>query len=270
VLGIGASVLALLVGMVVSVVGSIVLFHGFTVSRVGSDLHRSYGLLTRRSSTLPLRRIQVLKIEEKPLRRVFRLATLRADTAGGTTDQGRESKSGRDVLLPIVPREDAESLLPEFLPDLDPAGGSWTPVSRRAIYRGTLKGSLACLGLTGVNLFFDPTWHSLWPILLIVPVYFLNLQSYRHLGYWMSDRYLRTRRGWLSRAGHVIPVRNVQSIVIRQTPFDRRHRVGTLQVDSAGQVFTGGGPEVSNIPWKDLQRLAWTVARQASVTRYRW
>ena len=74
--------LLMAVGMAFSVVGSVLLFYGFTLSRSGEDIHRSFGLLTRRTSSLPRRRIQLLKIEEKLLRRCVGLATIRADTAG--------------------------------------------------------------------------------------------------------------------------------------------------------------------------------------------
>ncbi|MEK7832734.1 MAG: PH domain-containing protein [Acidobacteriota bacterium] len=50
----------LLIGITLSIIGTIVLFYGFKLSRRGDDLQRRYGLLTRRSSSLPRRRIQVL------------------------------------------------------------------------------------------------------------------------------------------------------------------------------------------------------------------
>jgi len=77
------------------------------------------------------------------------------------------------------------------------------------------------------------------------------------------------RSGWLSRATHIVPIRNVQSIVVRQTPFDRRHKVSTLVVDSAGQTNTGGGPRIRNVPTADVLNVARTLAHRAASTRYR-
>ena len=42
-----------LLGLVLSVIGTVAMFYGFTLSLAGEDLHRAYGLLTRRSSSLP-------------------------------------------------------------------------------------------------------------------------------------------------------------------------------------------------------------------------
>ena len=79
----------------------------------------------------------------------------------------------------------------------------------------------------------------------------------------------RTRRGWLSRWTHVVPVRNVQAIVLTQNPLDRRHGVARLQVDTAGQG-AGSGPHVANVPWDQAVALASELAHQASQQRYRW
>jgi putative membrane protein len=255
--------------VVFSIIGSIFVFFGFTLSRSGEDLHRAYGLLTRRSSSLPRRRIQVLRIEETLLRRWFRLATLRADTAGSQATR-EEGKGGRDVLLPLVRRSEVDGLLPVFFPDLERADDGWQLVSRRAIYRGTVKGILVLLVLTGSLFALQHRWLNLWPLALLPAVYPLNVVSYRRLGYLLGERYFRTRRGWLSRTTHVVPIRNVQSIVIRQTPLDRRHGVGTLMVDTAGQAYTGEGPSIHNIPWGDARALARTLAHRAAATRYRW
>jgi putative membrane protein len=259
-----------LVGLIFSVTGAVVMFYGFTLSRKGEDLHRTYGLLTRRSSSLPRRRIQVLKVEESLLRRLLRLATLRADTAGSPAGHGREGAGGRDVLLPVVPRAEVPALLPSFFPDLETGPVEWQRVSRRAIRRGTLKGAVAFLAVGCFSFGLQNDWRALWPWLFIPLVYLANLMSFRHLGYWLGEKYFRTRRGWLRRATHIVPIRNAQAILLRQTPFDRRLGVVTLTVDTAGQAYTGGGPKVHNVPVDEALALARTLAQRAAATRYRW
>jgi putative membrane protein len=260
----------ILLGMLLSAAGSVILFHGFTLSRRGEDLHRAYGLFTRRSSSLPRRRIQLLKIDETWLRRLFGLAAVRADTAGGPPANEQESKDGRDVLLPIARREELDGLLSVFLPGVESDSPEWRRVSRRAIRRGTLKGSLVCGLFALAVLLFERDWYGLWPLLFIPLVYVLNRISYRHLGYALGAGHFRTRRGWLSRATHIVPIRNAQTVVIRQTPLDRRHGVVTLLVDTAGQAHTGGGPQIRNVPVAEAEAVARTLAHRAAQTRYRW
>lgn len=265
---VAGAVAAILVGMIFSIVGSVLMFYGFTLARRGEDIHRSYGLFTRRSSSLPRRRIQVLKIEETILRRLFRLATLRVDTAGAKGHENEQQTGGRDMLLPIVPKGAVEGLLPNCFPDLEEVA-DWRKVSRRAIRRGTAKGTFACLLFATALYIVQREWLALWPLAFIPVVYGLNVLSYRHLGYVHGERYFRTRRGWLRRSTHIVPIRNAQVIVVRQTPFDRRLKVASVLVDTAGKAHTGGSPRIENVQQEEAVELARALAKQAAEMRFR-
>lgn len=265
-----AGILAVaLIGIIFSVVGSIVLFFGFTFSRRGDDLQRRYGLLTRRSSSLPRRRIQVLEIEEKALRRLFGWATLRADTSGRGREDSDDNK-GRDVLLPILPVRDVDELLPGIFPDVSFAETDWQRVSSRAVLRETVETAVVCLVIAAALFFWSGSWWALLPLVLVPLAYWLFGFSYRQLGYALSNAYLRTRRGWLGRSTHIVPIHKIQAIEVRQTPFDRWWGMATLTVDTAGQAFTGGGPQINNLPVLEARELAAVLAQRASVTRYKW
>ena len=271
-----AALAVLLLSIVFSVGGSILLFHGFTLLRRGEDLYRSYGLLTRRASSLPRRRLQVVQITEPWLRRLFGLAAVRADTAARKSGGEAEKRGGRDVLLPLVRRKELAELIPVFLPDAGPEPERWERVARCAIRRATLKGMIVCLFLVLALLlgpFREAVWpgglHAFWPLALVPVLYWINRRNYAHLGYADGGTAFRTRRGWLSRATHIVPVRNLQVVVLRQTPFDRRHGVWTLKLDTAGQAFTGGGPMLRNVPDAEAHRLAGALADRAARTQYR-
>jgi putative membrane protein len=264
-----ALALVFVFSMILSVVGTIVLFYGFTLSRRGEDLQRFYGLFTRRSISLPRRRIQVLEIEEGFLRRLAGLATLRADSAGSRERESGEKRVGRDMLLPVVRRAEVEGLLTIFFPDLDRTAG-WNRVSRKAITRGAFKGGLFCVLLTAALFAAQQSAIALWPLALLPLVYAVNVMRYYNLGYSLGDRYFSTRRGWLSRSTHIVPVRNTQAVVVHQSPFDKRLGLATLIVDTAGQAYTGGGPLISNLPLEEANAIARTLALRAATTRYKW
>ncbi|MBW3623641.1 MAG: PH domain-containing protein [Armatimonadetes bacterium] len=259
----------LLISLFLSIMGAVFLFYGFTLSLNGEDLHRLYGLLTRRSSSLPRQRIQILEVEEGPLRQLFGLATLRADIAGGAKVTGM-AETGRDVLLPVARRNEVEPLLPVFFPDMDADPPEWRRVSKRAILRGTMRGGTFCILVTFWTLWLQKGWVGLWPMAFVPFIYFLNVQAYRRLGYALGPRFFRSRRGLLGRSTHVVPIRNIQSVALHQSVFEYRMGLATLVLDTAGQAFTGGGPRISNLPIEEAEVLARTLAKCASETRYRW
>lgn len=252
-----------IVGLVVSLFGSVVKFFNYTLTRQGDELHRSYGLLTRRSSSLPRQRLQVLKIEEGMLRRWAGLATLRADISGSKKDDSDDNK-GRDVLLPIVWREELDALLGVFFPTLAQDGGEWKKVSPLAIRRETKAGLFLLLIITVVISLTLKSWWGLSLLLLAPAVYWLNVKSYQQFGYALGHQYFRTRAGVLRRATHIVPIAKSQVIVVRQSPFDRRWKLATLQVDTAGQSYTGGSPRISHLPLEEARQVARTLAHEAS------
>jgi putative membrane protein len=269
-LAIVGALVVILIGVIFSTVLAIIRFYGFTLSLSGEDLHRRYGLLTRRSSSLPRRRIQVLKIEEKLFRRLFGLATLRADTSGSQRDN-EDDDSGRDVLLPITRRRAVDPLITIFFPDFDASrteGVEWRRGSRLAIRRDVIKGSLVCAFIAAI--LFVATWRitALWPLALLPVVYIVSVANYRNIGYALSERYFCARRGWAGRSTHIVPINKVQAVEVSQSPFDRRLGLATLSVDTAGQAYTGGGPQISNLPLEDARALASALAHRASATRY--
>src|SRR5215475_2172235 len=266
----------ILIGMIFSTAVAIIRFYGFTLSLSGEDLHRRYGLLTRRSSSLPRRRIQVLKIEEKLFRRLFGLATLCVDSSGDHRDR-EDDDSGRDVLLPITRRGAVDPLLTIIFPDFDagPTGGAegaggveWRRVSRLAVRRGAIKGAVICASAAAI--LFGAGWGiaALWPLALSPLVYFISVANYRNLGYTLSGRYFCARRGWAGRSTHVVPIDKIQAVEVRQSPLDRRLGLATLSVDTAGQAYTGGGPQINNLPIDEAREIAGALAHRASATRY--
>ena len=278
-----AAVIAVGAAAVFSVAGSLLLYHGFRLGRDGEDLHRSYGLLTHRASRLPRRRIQILKVEEDFFRRLLGLATLRADTAGGraASAEGAEgSGTGRDVVVPVIPRRAVADVLPHVFPDIDPEPQVWRAaraIRREAVpgvYAGLILSAVLSCGLWQLRRFvpelpLSPWWGAL-PLALIPVSVVTSLLSYRHLGYSLGERFFRVRRGPLRREEYIVPVRNVQTVILRRTPFDRRLKLARLQVDTAGQTYTGGGPQIEHLPADEAAALARTLAHRAETQRYHW
>ncbi|MCI0664691.1 MAG: PH domain-containing protein [Acidobacteria bacterium] len=259
----------LVIGLLFSILGSILLFYGFTFSRRGEDLHRAYGLFTQRASSLPRHRIQVLKIEEKMMRRLVGLATLRADTSGRSREN-EDDKEGRDVLIPIIKRGAVDQLMPVIFPDFISDQAEWKRVSKLAIRSGVIKGGMLCLLVTAALFVYQREFIALWPLLFLPIIYLINVLRYRSLGYAMGDRYFRTRQGWLGRSTQIVPINKIQAVEVSQTPIDRRLHLATISVDTAGQAFTGGGPQVSHLPIAEARTIAATLAHKASTTDYKW
>jgi putative membrane protein len=229
-------VLAAAVWLGLAAASSVVTDFGFTLARVGDDVVVRRGLLERREAVLPLARLQVVRIEESLLRRAFRLASIRLQSAGRVA---RDDQTASRLAIPVLPRSDVNRLLGELLPGAAPVPGLLVPppaARRRAVVRALLQGMLP---VAAVALALLPvTRLALLAVLAVVPLAVAGgLAAYRSLGHAGRDGFLYARRGALIRVTTVVPTIKAQSGRVRSSPFQRRAGLATLQVDIAG-----GGP----------------------------
>ena len=91
----------LIVVRIASMAWAVVRLYGFRVTEVGDDLRIEYGLLTRFTATIPVRRIQSVTITEGPLYRLADRVSVRVETAGGRAGQD-SAASVREWLAPLL------------------------------------------------------------------------------------------------------------------------------------------------------------------------
>ncbi|HEY4553898.1 MAG TPA: PH domain-containing protein, partial [Bacillaceae bacterium] len=112
---VAAIVLAgLIIAWLISVVIAFFKYNDFTVRLIGNDLVVTRGLLEKRTTTIPLHRIQAVNMKESPLRQPFGYASVYLISAGGGAF---EEGSSFIELLPVVKRRDVGQILRNFLTD---------------------------------------------------------------------------------------------------------------------------------------------------------
>lgn len=268
-----AGVAALLVLVrLVSMGWALVRLYGFRLTLEGEDLRTEYGLFTRVTATIPLRRIQTVTVHEGPFHRLFGRASVRVQTAGGGGEWGEEDKekTQREWLAPILHRDALPSLLREVLPGLDLAAVEWRPVHPRA-FRRELKSSMIFSSLFALPFVALLKWWDLGLLALLLVWAAIGARLYvKHLGWATTDRAVLLRTGWAWRKVSVAPFVKIQAVTIHESPFDRRAAMARVRVDTAGG---GEGAQRVDIPYlsretaRDLYDLLTT---QAAQTAFRW
>ncbi len=229
VLAFAAFVLAI---RVLSMGWSLIRLWGFRLHRTGDDLGTEFGLITRVMATIPLRRIQTVTVRESPLHRVFKAASIRVDSAGG--DGGAGSATKRESLAPIIRRADLPRVLAEVLPDVDVAGAAWRPVDPRGFWRA-LKSTLVLVVFLTLPFILMLRWWTLaWAAVLVAWACVHARLYVKHLGWAVGDQAVLFRSGWLWREFTVARFNKIQAVTLSESPFDRRARMASVAVDTAG------------------------------------
>lgn len=261
-----AVLLAIVRGL--SMIWSVMRLHDFRLIRAGDDLRTEYGLLTRVTATIPLRRVQMVTVRQTPLQRLVRRMSVRVDTAGGHAAAPEGRQTPRERLAPIIRERAVADLVSEVLPGVDLDALDWQPLHPRAFPRA-VKPALVVAGVALVPLVLAFGWSALLLLPLALPwTTFGTWKHVQHMHWALTDDTIAFRSGWLWRTVTVAPVAKIQAVACASSPFDRRAEMAQLRVDTAG-----GRAHQLSIPYLGLDvatQLYERLTVQAAQTAFRW
>jgi putative membrane protein len=265
--GLVALLLFLLVSRLFSIVWAQIRLQGYSVTQIGEDLRTEYGLFTRITATVPLRRIQAVKIRDTPLHRWLGRASVSVATAGGGASERDKAQQHREWIAPIIRRDDVPAFLTALLPGTDVSAFDWQPVHPGALRRMLVRASIA----NGVLLAIGAILLG-WPALWAAPVMAVwSLARARRaaafLGWATTPSVVAVRHGAFVRVVSVAPLARIQVVEQHESPFDRRTRMGRVSADTAGG---GGGIDVPYLPVDTAGLLYGRLASAAALTEFRW
>jgi putative membrane protein len=209
----------LVLAWLLAIAGTVVAFAGFTITRDGDRLRIERGLIQRRVSTIPVARIQAVRVVDGLLRQPLGLASIRVESAGYATE-----RSVNTTLFPVIPRRELDEFIRTAVPELAaPLEPLEAPPSRAAwLYVGspTLLGAIVAVPLAVL----------LSPLaLLIVPLAAgVGALRLRAAGWRLSDDFLVVRSRMLARSTIVAPGRRLPERALGQGPVARRLGLATL------------------------------------------
>ena len=265
-----------LLAWVISIIATVLTYGGFELRRMGDQLQVQYGLLDRKRTTIPIRRIQAIRIVEGLLRQPFGYAEVRFDSAGFGADQGASG-----VLSPLMPRREVLAFLqgacPQFAIEPDPAKLRSLPARARRRY--VVAASIGwvitiAIAATIVWRFLDfPFW---WVLTALVgtPLFALfGSMRFRDAGWLVDNGNFLLRWRAMSRVTVLTQVRRLQYRGLRADPFQRRAELVTFRT----AVASGGSREGFALPHIDaadgealIEQLGgrqWTVRDRSSRAR---
>jgi putative membrane protein len=242
-------------------------YYGFTLTRRGEELRYARGLLQRYNGTIPLSKVQAVSLRENVLARAVGYGSLVIRTAGRAGGDGQTVESA----VPIAKRDRALALARE----VEPVGEiSFQRPPKRARTRYAIRYAIAVLVFVGLLRAGEaatglvPLWYLPLAGLLAVPV--AAHLAWVHRGYHVDEEYVVTRRGFWRRRTMIVPADRVQTVFTTQTLFQRRRRLGSVTVDTAGGGGLGAGDAVAvDIDATEAERLRERVAGnlQRALTR---
>jgi putative membrane protein len=169
--------------------------YGLTVALAPDGFHVRSGLVETTTETIPVRRVQAVRVVEPLFWRPMGWCRLEVEVAGKKVrEENRSQGRQRRALLPVGPKRLAGQLLETLIPGAPPAD---RPTVARARWKAPL--------------------------------------TYHWLAYGRNDVCAVTCGGRIRRVYHWVPLAKVQSIRRVQGPIQRLFGLGTIHLDTAGR-----------------------------------
>jgi putative membrane protein len=244
--------LFLAIGWVVSIVMSVIKYHGFRVTRTPKGLDVQYGLFTTMRTTIPIDKIQSINTTASWMYRIFDLSTLQVFSVGGSPlgNSGEASSSGGTVmpggtmLAPVARPEVVRRLTQLIYPKADVEAMEYRachPYYKRTQFIAPMIAWLCviCAASFAYRTFTSlqsPVSAALWllPVGLIFASVIWTLWSinvrYRRFGFHLGSDFLAVRTGTFSVNHTILPIANVQTTNIDDSPFSRKRGLANLTV----------------------------------------
>jgi putative membrane protein len=225
----------LLLAWFLAIAGTVLAYTGFTLSREGDFVYIKRGLLERREATIPLARIQAIRISEGVLRQPFGLAAVRVESAGYGEDAGVST-----MLFPLLPRAEVQEFLAAAAPEFA-VNPTLRPLPRRAlrryVFRAVFGYLILALVAALVSFLVLGSVVGLLALFLVPPAALYGWLSYRDAGWAFEEDRLVVRYRGLGRKTAIAPRRRLQSREVIRSPFQRRARLATF----LAEVASGSG-----------------------------
>lgn len=234
------------VGWIASVLLTYLKYYSFTVVVQEENLVITRGLLEKKRVTIPLKRVQAIKIVENPFRQLFKYATVSVESAG--------SNSGEDsmVIFPLIKRSKLQGPLTELFPHYE-WHQQWIASPKRSrpfFYRIDF---IWLVPLIAALSYFLLPW-GLLSLLLVPLTIALGIWQHRTAAYAIDDKQLTLRYRIFSRVTFFAEKHRIQSITASQSYFKQRKNVSDVRVHVMSGA-TGATATVTALEAKDVNHI---------------
>lgn len=219
-----------LIVWLISVAFTYINYYGFTVTELNNRLTITRGLIEKKRITVPINRVQAIKIVENPLRQWIGYGTVIVESVGGNFEEDMKV-----TLFPLIAKREMfhplTKLFPQFNwnPKLVHPSIKGRPFFYRKDFLWVIPGIILC------SYYFYP--YGLSSIFIIIPLLLLRFWQYKTAGVAIDGNQLTICSRAINRTTFFAEKKRIQVIEKSQSYFQRRKNVASI----GGTVMSGIG-----------------------------
>ncbi|PCH59220.1 MAG: hypothetical protein COC19_07390 [SAR86 cluster bacterium] len=236
---------------VLSVMGSIVTYYGFTLFRSPKTLTVHRGLLTKREINMNKSRVQSIYLRQDWLDKILHRGNVIFEQLSHGPHQATGSDSGAKILVPSARDEEIHGLYSEVFSVDRVTELNFTPISKRYFYKHAIIWSVIYCVVSPVSFFVlgslmaIPALAGLW-LIHITALYLSWLKA----GIVMSKEMVVIRSGVIGVDYVVFPAFKLQAVEHRQSLLMQRRDLSKMVFHTASRTAS-----ISYLPTQFVQQL---------------
>ncbi|MFT8320206.1 MAG: PH domain-containing protein [Bacillus sp. (in: firmicutes)] len=234
---------------IVSLLMTMLKYANFTVAKLGNDLVITRGLLEKRQITIPIQRIQAVRITENMMRQPLHLATVHLESAGGSLTDNEASSV---VVLPIIKKDKIKKIVEAVLPDYQVAADLHSP-PKVAVWRYIFRNSWVALPVMAASLYFFHTWGWISACLMVIlPAW--GYFNYRAAGWHLAEKQLTLSFRHLAKTTLIMKKNRIQTVDYKVGFWQKKANLASLHAIVASGIGGSGG-SVSDLKIEDVKKV---------------
>ncbi|WP_232827955.1 PH domain-containing protein [Paraliobacillus sp. X-1268] len=235
----------------VGILGTMIKYGNFTITRYEEELYITRGLLEKKQTTIPLKRIQAVGITQSIIRQPLGLATIFVEIAGGETDKQEGTNT---ILFPLLGKNKIHDFLDEIIPEYSNLPENYTPLPKRALPYYLLRSIwIPLLASIAVGIFFiDWIWI---PLIVLALSILLGILTHRTTGFKLTESMLTLQMRQLSKETIMLKQKRIQAFEKKQHILHRKQGLATLKGSILNNFF-GRDYILAELEEEDVDRIA--------------
>ncbi|MEN6391210.1 MAG: PH domain-containing protein [Syntrophomonas sp.] len=229
----------LFVAWLLSLLGTVIRFAGFRMTRDDKKIKISRGLFEKQQTTIPLNKIQSVRLIEGVLRQPLGMQSVQVVSVSNI-----DAKSEGSMIAPLLPKSQLTRFMGVFLPEfILPSPLQGLPGKAKARYY--LVNILPALAIATLSAVFIP-WGFLAFILVPLAAW-LGKKQYQDAGWQVAGSSLVLRKRRLARVTTIIHRNRIQSLSVSRSFLQERKKLNSLTIAFAFGTNNGHRVKLSGL-----------------------
>lgn len=219
------TVFAILATWVFSILGTMITYYGFSLTKSERELVVRYGLLSTKQVSIPYNRVQAVRFSEGLLRQPFGYGSLYVESAG----QGDEKLQSSCIIAPYIHKDEVQGVIAHLLPDLSLTRFDWQYLPERSKLRYILRVLRPVVVIAAVIAWFVPYGWAIASVVLLISVQ-LGLSQFKTARFAFSGDRLKLKTRFLAKTTVTIKRSRIQSAEYVTNLFMHRRDLWSFNV----------------------------------------